>query len=202
MTQYHGCWCPGDVRSQDISSHDIDYIEYVPVGPSLIWGSVLSTCVKSMWSNDIKCKYMFMFPLKNLALKGLKLLSHCTQHNTAFATWQQIGMQGAAFCWSCAFKSSDTCFYLGGDPLNQQSHWQNSSLPQLALSVSGKLESWPNAASLTGFLLAEFCDRTFWPLVHQGHIKFTSIYIEIVLKFGNVQDFQNFNRTMSWNLGK
>ena len=22
--QYHGCWCPGDVRSQGISSHDID----------------------------------------------------------------------------------------------------------------------------------------------------------------------------------
>ena len=25
-----------------------------------------------MWSNDIKCKYMFMFPLKNLARKGLR----------------------------------------------------------------------------------------------------------------------------------
>ena len=24
-----------------------------------------------MWSNDIKCKYMFMFPLQNLACKGL-----------------------------------------------------------------------------------------------------------------------------------
>ena len=24
-----------------------------------------------MWSNDTKCKYMFMFPLKNLARKGL-----------------------------------------------------------------------------------------------------------------------------------
>ena len=23
-SQYHGCWCPGDVRSQGISSHDID----------------------------------------------------------------------------------------------------------------------------------------------------------------------------------
>ena len=44
-----------------------DYREYV--GPSHIRGSVLSTCVKSMWSNDIKCKYMFMFPLKNLASK-------------------------------------------------------------------------------------------------------------------------------------
>ena len=25
-----------------------------------------------MWSNDIKCKYMFMFSLKNLARKGLR----------------------------------------------------------------------------------------------------------------------------------
>ena len=50
-------------------SHDIDNIEYV--GPSLTWGRILSTCVKSMWRNDIKCKYMFMFPLKNLAHKGL-----------------------------------------------------------------------------------------------------------------------------------
>ena len=29
------------------------------------------TCVLSMWSNDIKCKYMFMFPLQNLARKEL-----------------------------------------------------------------------------------------------------------------------------------
>ena len=55
------------LRRQYISSHDIDYIEYV--GPSLTWGSVISTCVKSMWRNDIKCKYMFMFPQKNLARK-------------------------------------------------------------------------------------------------------------------------------------
>ena len=38
----------------------------------LTWGSVLSTCVKSMWRNDMKCKYMFMLPQKNLTSKGLK----------------------------------------------------------------------------------------------------------------------------------
>ena len=26
-SKYHGYWCPGDARSQDISTHDIDYIE-------------------------------------------------------------------------------------------------------------------------------------------------------------------------------
>ena len=65
--QYHGCWYPGSLRCQDISSHDIDSVEYV--GPGLTWGMILSTCVTSMWSNDIKCKCMFLFPLKNLRVK-------------------------------------------------------------------------------------------------------------------------------------
>ena len=51
--------------AQDISSHDIEYVEYV--GAGLTWGRIWSTCVISMWSNDIKCKYMFMFPLQNVA---------------------------------------------------------------------------------------------------------------------------------------
>ena len=47
---------------------DIDYIAYV--GPSLTWGGILSTCAISMWMHDTKCKYVLMFPLKNLARKG------------------------------------------------------------------------------------------------------------------------------------
>ena len=27
LGQYHGFWCPGSLRRQDISSHDIDYVE-------------------------------------------------------------------------------------------------------------------------------------------------------------------------------
>ena len=54
---------------QDIRSHDIDYVGHVC--PGLTWGRILSTCVISMWSNDTKCKYMFMFPLKHLARKEL-----------------------------------------------------------------------------------------------------------------------------------
>ena len=57
---------------QDISSHDIDYVEYVD--PGLTWGRTLSTCVISIWSNDIKCKCMFMFPLQNLARKEVSLV--------------------------------------------------------------------------------------------------------------------------------
>ena len=36
-------------------------------------GRISTTCVISMWRNDTKCKYMFMFTLKNLARKGLTL---------------------------------------------------------------------------------------------------------------------------------
>ena len=33
---------------------------------------ISATCVLLVWRNDIKCKYVFMFSLKNLARKGLK----------------------------------------------------------------------------------------------------------------------------------
>ena len=69
LGQYLGCWCLSSLRRQDISSHDIDFVEYV--SPGLTWERILCTCAMSMWSNDIKCKYMFMFPLKKLARKGL-----------------------------------------------------------------------------------------------------------------------------------
>ena len=67
--QYHGCWCPGSIGPKDISSHDIDYVEYV--GPGLTRGRILNTCAISTWSNDIKGKYMLMLPLRNLTCKGL-----------------------------------------------------------------------------------------------------------------------------------
>ena len=60
---------PWSLRRQVISSQDIDYIEYE--GPSVTRGRILSTCVISMWRNDTKCNYTFMFPLKKLARKGL-----------------------------------------------------------------------------------------------------------------------------------
>ena len=69
LGQFHGCWCPGSLRRQDIISHDINCIGYVD--PSLTWGRIFSTCVKSMWRNDIKSKYMFMFPQNKLACKWL-----------------------------------------------------------------------------------------------------------------------------------
>ena len=72
-----GCWCPGSLRRQDISSHDIDYVEYA--SPGLTGRRILITCIISMWSNDIKCKYMFMFSLQNLARKELIMARNLIQ---------------------------------------------------------------------------------------------------------------------------
>ena len=85
-----------------ISSHDVDYAEYV--GPGLTWGRILSTCVISMWSNEIKCKYMFMFPLRKLARKGLNKNGICfaghgavfkapeMKVNFRFANWSPVSL--------------------------------------------------------------------------------------------------------------
>ena len=75
----HGCWCPVSC-CQVISSHTCDiYCVDCRVSSFLIWGRISTTCVMSMWSNDIKCKYIyiFMFPLKNLAHKAFKGLIPC-----------------------------------------------------------------------------------------------------------------------------
>ena len=86
---YLGLTMSTSLRRQDISSHDIDYIEYVR--PSLAWGRILSTCVISMWRNDIKCKFMFMFPLKNVARKGLKSI------NAIWVLWYCYGFVAVSF---------------------------------------------------------------------------------------------------------
>ena len=59
---------------QDINNHDIDYVELV--SPGLIRGMISIIFGMSMGKNDIKCEYMFIFPLKNLARKELKDACH------------------------------------------------------------------------------------------------------------------------------
>ena len=40
-----------------------------------------------MWRNDTKCKYMFMFPLKNLARKGLRISCECHKTSLIMLIW-------------------------------------------------------------------------------------------------------------------
>ena len=49
-SQYHVCWCSGSLRRQDIT-HEIDYAEWI--SSCLTWGRISTTCVRSVWRNDI-----------------------------------------------------------------------------------------------------------------------------------------------------
>ena len=69
-SKYHSCWCPGSLRRQDISTHDIDYIEWISSCHTC--GMISTTSIMSMWTDDIKRKYMFAFPPKISARKGIK----------------------------------------------------------------------------------------------------------------------------------
>ena len=61
----HCCWCHGSLRRQDIGTHDIDNVEQR--SPCLIRGRISTTCVMSMWRNDIKCKYIYTLPRKKIS---------------------------------------------------------------------------------------------------------------------------------------
>ena len=85
------------LRRQDISSHDTDYVEYV--GPGLTRGRILRTYVMSMWRNDIKCKYMLIFPLQNLARKEviINFLSFCREEFFSICctdVWRRLFIMG------------------------------------------------------------------------------------------------------------
>ena len=49
-----------------ISSHDIDYVEWV--GHFLIWGRISTTCVISMWRDNMNVNICFMFPLEKISM--------------------------------------------------------------------------------------------------------------------------------------
>ena len=63
-SKYYGCWCPGSLRRQVISIHDIDYVE--PVGICLTWGRISTMCIVSMWNNDINVYICLGFLWKKL----------------------------------------------------------------------------------------------------------------------------------------
>ena len=72
LGQYHGRWCPGSLRRQGINIHDIDLCR---IGRSSSYSrrNFSYLClILLVWRNDIKCKDIFLFSLKNLARKGLR----------------------------------------------------------------------------------------------------------------------------------
>ena len=65
LGQYHARWCPGSFRRQVISTHNIEHVEWVDPCPKR--GRISTACVMLMWKNKIKCKYMFISPLKKIS---------------------------------------------------------------------------------------------------------------------------------------
>ena len=100
-------WRPGSLRRQDISGHVIDYVEYV-VYCLIYCGRISTTCVVWMWRNDIKCKYMFMFPLKNLARKGLINMQTDVLFVCAAPVLPCDGHKGAVYLKQCSFVTGCT----------------------------------------------------------------------------------------------
>ena len=62
---YLCCCCPVSLRHQDISTHEFDYVELLR--SYISWGRVSTTCVMSLWRNDINCSYNLIFTMKKLA---------------------------------------------------------------------------------------------------------------------------------------
>ena len=71
---YHGWWCPGSYCRIIVARTLAAMICMICRSLSYLsrWGRISTTCAISMWRNVIKYKYIFLFPLKNLACKGLK----------------------------------------------------------------------------------------------------------------------------------
>ena len=101
LGQYHGCWCPGSLHRQDISSNDIDCVEYV--GPGLTWERILGICVISMWSIDIKYKYMLILASKELTIV---ILSVSQQWMTVWQRWLTMSLN--QHWWTLSAHVSDS----------------------------------------------------------------------------------------------
>ena len=63
-----------------------------------------------MWRNDTKCKYMFMFPMRNLAHKGLMNAEHKAQHIPISTLHQIIHCTFADRNLELCFKCFRDCF--------------------------------------------------------------------------------------------
>ena len=92
-------WLSGSLRRQDISNHDIDYVEWV--SPGLIRGRISIIFGMSVWRDDMKCKYMFMYPLKKFSTQRVKhcfpssYIRWCPRTNTLYPTQHPLVVNSA-----------------------------------------------------------------------------------------------------------
>ena len=121
-----------------------------------------------MWRNDTKCKYMFMFPLKNLACKGLMILSldgfcvvnqnkllykhlSCWWLKTPWRSYDAIVMDKKMFVpfLRLGFGTSRKCFVPSVNKIGKKSH----ILTGQKCYISHRLSWWKeNIHELTGMI--------------------------------------------------
>ena len=114
-SEYHGCWCPVSLCRQVIRSHAIRFVE--EVGFCLTWGRISTTCVMSVWSNDLTDvfgPFAMLFSLSTLRYKNkcLKVWTSivCNAEYTFFLIKERVVLKNYKRYTSFYFASTDVVF--------------------------------------------------------------------------------------------
>ena len=117
-------------------------VKYASPGP--LWGRIPITSV-IMWRNHIKCKYMFLFPLKNLACKGLRC---------CHVGWGNVSYKLMAIVW----------FFCCWSKVHMFCGWWNYWLNDDQQPVLQVFIQWVMPQSRHNKGLYDFTQNQFWPL--------------------------------------
>ena len=112
----------------------------------------------SVWRNDIKCKYMYMFPLKNLACKGLK--SHTVCHKQQSST--KLSSMDASMMLSQQWHQTSTstlvrimaCHLFSAKPLPELilTYSQQDPREHISMHFLWKCSKWNELINFSSFL--------------------------------------------------
>ena len=92
-SQYHGCWCPGDVGRQGISNHDIYYVESEWFGPRTLK-------VNYRRCHDIKTTFRVTLGMDKLFQSISGLLRHHHKHVMLAAVVSSCSPMPRTWCTS------------------------------------------------------------------------------------------------------
>ena len=108
-SQYHGCcWCPCPLRRQNISTYDINYVKWERFW--LTRRKISTTSVMPGGGIILIVDAIFIFPMNNVSLKGLRSIEPSPQQNITqnanlghdfpyTLTWSQTTIMSAVTSW-------------------------------------------------------------------------------------------------------
>ena len=97
LVQYHGCWWPGSLCCQAISSHGIDCAGLA--NPCFQQVMISMTSCISVLRNNRKCKYIFVLHKINSGWQGSVSFLSITE--TCMCCWKVQGLKGAFMIMLC-----------------------------------------------------------------------------------------------------